>query len=245
MKIEDKKNKSVYLLLKANERKWVTGMKFRKGWSSVMELLIVWRYVFTFLLTFQKGLSWMLPDESNISVLYSKKPVFVILGFVGHTSSLSGTPSPSKSSTHASPLVSPKEIPKVLDLVKLSCWYLISSIVNLSVEHNCDGRFESLIILEARALPNRERQYGLHLLMVCFWSTLKTSLQLSLKSATPSPSSSLSHGSPTNKRKGNRLLICTVSYRAAITLNGSYLIRAEWQNETGYITPSHRLIHLL
>ena len=78
----------------------------------------------------------MLPDESKISVLYSKKPVFVILGFVGHTSSLSGTPSPSKSSTHASPLVSPKEIPKVLGLVKLSCWYLISSIVNLSVDHN-------------------------------------------------------------------------------------------------------------
>ena len=65
--------------------------------------------------------------------MYSRKSLRVILGFVGHTSSLSETPSPSKSSTHASPYVSPKGF-KVIKLVgKIPMTPFTSPISNILV----------------------------------------------------------------------------------------------------------------
>ena len=66
-------------------------------------------HVFTCLLTFHKGLSCSLPAASKARVWYTEKSVRDILGLTGHTSSLSCTPSPSKSSKQASPYESPDE----------------------------------------------------------------------------------------------------------------------------------------
>ena len=61
--------------------------------------------------------------------------------------------------------------------------------------------------------------------MVCFWSKLNTSLQLSMKSALPSSSSSLSHRSPEIEIKKKHLFALPATNHSSVLF---HLLKSSW-----------------